>query len=55
MPKPKVRLRTLDDGPMHVEQHRAETIGGISVRAIDLECRACGSLRTTYFRIERAS
>ena len=44
-----------DDGPMNIEQHRAETIDGISVRAIDLECRACGSPRTAYFRIERGN
>jgi hypothetical protein len=40
---------------MTLEQHRAETIDGISVRAIDLACRACGSPRVVYFRLNRVN
>jgi hypothetical protein len=44
-----------DDGRLQIEHHRAETVEGTAVRAIDLACRACGSPRTAYYRIERPS
>jgi hypothetical protein len=40
---------------MTLEHHRAETIDGVAVRALDLSCRACGSPRVVYFRLHRAS
>jgi hypothetical protein len=51
----RVDCLACDDGRLAIEQHRAENVDGVAVRAIDLACRACGSPRTAYFRIERAS
>jgi hypothetical protein len=51
----RIECLACDDGRLTLEQHRAETIHGMPVRAIDLTCRVCASPRTAYFRIERAS
>lgn len=51
----KLECLACDEGRMAVAQHRAETVEGVSVRVVDLECRSCGSPRRAYFRIDRAS
>ncbi len=38
-------------GRLRVEQHRAETVDGRSVRAVDVTCLQCGTPRVIWFRI----
>jgi hypothetical protein len=37
-----------------VQEHRAETITGMRLRLVDVQCRGCGHLRTLHYRLPRA-
>lgn len=37
--------------PFSVQQHRAETIGGVSLRVADVRCTGCGAEREIYFQL----
>lgn len=41
------------EGTLKVEEHRAETIAGRSLRVVVLECTRCGALPVRYFEIRK--
>ena len=41
----------LCEGTLHLDEHAAETVGGVRLRTARLGCTGCGTRRTLYFRL----
>jgi len=42
----------LCEGPLRVDEHTAETVSGVALRAAHVTCTRCGAARQIWFRLQ---